>query len=136
MAHLMSALALTFMAPSVASADMHLSGDKAFEAQTVGRTFYYMRDGQPFGTEQYLPGHKVIWAFTGDDCMKGTWVAEGDMICFSYEDAPDQMQCWHFTQSVAGLSGHFIGAGPSEAPLIARQSSPEPMACMGPDVGV
>jgi len=129
-------LSLAALTPLAARADVAPLDAKAFEALTLGRTFFYTRQGQPFGTEQYLPDHKVIWAFTGDDCLKGTWVAQGDAICFSYEDAPDQTQCWYFNQTDAGLEGHFIGADPAEPPLIARQSSPEPMGCMGPDVGV
>ena len=123
-------------AQPVACADTPVTSADAFAALTTGRTFFYTKNGQPFGAEQYLPGHKVIWAYTGEDCMKGTWIALGDAICFTYEDAPDQSQCWQFTQSDAGLEGWFIGSDASEAPLIARQSSPEPMACMGPDVGV
>lgn len=130
------ALPLLGSGPIDASADMAPLDAKAFEALTTGRTFFYSRQGQPFGTEQYLPDHKVIWAFAGDGCMKGSWVAHGEAICFSYEDAPEQLQCWNFNQTYAGLEGHFVGADPTEAPLIARQSSPEPMACMGPDVGV
>lgn len=107
-----------------------------FDALTTGHTFFYSRDGQPFGAEQYLPGHRVIWAFTGADCEKGAWTADGDSICFTYETRPGLRQCWRFRATAEGLLGSFVGAPPGEPPLIARRSSPEPMACLGPDVGV
>lgn len=105
-----------------------------FDAATVGKTLYYNSAGQPYGVEQYLPGRKVIWAFLGDDCRKGEWYPEGNDICFTYEDRPEP-QCWTFYQSGAGLLARFRG-DPATLPLIAIEESGEPMACMGPDVGV
>lgn len=107
-----------------------------FEALTTGRTFFYTRAGEPYGAEQYLPGHRVVWAFTGDACLKGEWLANGDSICFSYEDRPGALQCWRFDQTSSGLQGSLVGAPPDDPPLVARRSSPDPMACIGPDVGV
>lgn len=105
-----------------------------FDAATVGRTLYYNSAGQPYGVEQYLPGRKVIWAFLGDDCRKGEWYPEGSDICFVYEDRAEP-QCWTFYQSGRGLLARFRG-DPASLPLIAVEESGEPMACMGPDVGV
>ena len=118
-------------APS--AAENPLTGE-AFGQATTGRTFFYSRDGQSFGAEQYLPGRRVIWAFTGDDCQKGYWYPEGSEICFVYEDEPGP-QCWTFTQGPDGLTGRYRGDA-ENPPLIARRSSPEPMACLGPDIGV
>ena len=105
-----------------------------FEQATTGRTFFYSRDGQSYGAEQYLPGRKVIWAFTGDDCQKGLWYPDGPDICFVYENKPDP-QCWIFTQGAGGLEARFRDDF-AESPLLGQRSSPEPMACLGPDVGV
>jgi hypothetical protein len=113
--------------------DQPLAGE-AFAKATIGRTFFYSRDGLSYGAEQYLPGRQVIWAFSGDDCMKGYWYPEDHDICFVYEDAPDP-QCWTFRKEGAGLNAQFRG-DTQNAPLIATRSSPEPMTCMGPDVGV
>ncbi len=108
--------------------------DQAFADATTGRTFFYSRAGQAFGAEQYLPGRKVIWAFTGDDCQKGYWYPQGSEICFVYDDEPGP-QCWTFEKTPDGLTGRYRGDS-ENAPLIAKRSSPEPMACLGPDVGV
>lgn len=105
-----------------------------FEAATVGRTLYYNSGGLAYGVEQYLPGRKVIWAFLGDDCRKGEWYEDGGFICFVYEDNAEP-QCWTFFQSDDGLLARFRG-DPFGLPLIAVEESPEPMACLGPNVGV
>ena len=126
---LLSALAL---ATPLFAADTPLTAD-AFDAATVGKTFFYQRGGISYGAEQSLPDHKVVWAFTGDDCKKGYWYSRGTLICFIYEDKLDP-QCWTFTQTADGLSARFDGDTANE-PLVALRSSPEPMACMGPDVG-
>jgi len=122
-----------FLPTTLIAADAPLTPD-AFEAATTGRTFYYSLGSELYGVEQYLPGRKVIWAFTGDDCRKGEWFPNAGAICFVYEDNPDP-QCWSFTQTPEGLSAHIVG-DTENPPLVAHQSSPAPMKCLGPDVGV
>jgi hypothetical protein len=117
----------------LAAAEAPLTAEE-FDALSVGRTFFYNSGGQSYGAEQYLPGHKVIWAFTGDDCLKGEWYADGPDICFVYEGKPDP-QCWAFRQAKDGLTAEFRGETANQ-PLVAVEQSPEPMKCMGPNVGV
>jgi hypothetical protein len=120
-------------AARAAEPDQPLTAEE-FDALSVGRTMYYESEGKAYGAEQYLPGRRVVWAFLGDDCLKGTWYPEGQDICFVYEDRPDP-QCWTFYQSEKGLIAHFRG-NPDGAPLVGVQQSPAPLACLGPDVGV
>lgn len=105
-----------------------------FEAATVGRTLYYTSGGQAYGAEQYLPGRRVVWAFLGDDCRRGSWYEAEGYICFVYEDEP-QPQCWSFFQGSGGLTARFRD-DPSGLPLVAVEESPDPMQCLGPNVGV
>ncbi|MFN0115715.1 MAG: hypothetical protein ACKVPY_13675 [Paracoccaceae bacterium] len=105
-----------------------------FEALSVGRTFFYEADGVPYGAEQYLPGRKVVWAFVGDDCRKGSWYEDAGYICFVYEDSAEP-QCWTFEASPTGLMARFRD-DPGGAPLVGVRQSPAPLACLGPDVGV
>ena len=116
-----------------ADGDRPLTGAE-FEALTTGHTMTYESGGEPYGTEQYLPGRKVVWAFTGDDCKKGTWYEEGAYICFVYDDEPDP-QCWIFHRNGSGLTAQFRG-DPEGLPLVAVNQTAKPMACMGPDIGV
>ncbi len=124
--------ALTGALPGLA-ADAALTAEE-FDALTVGHTFYYNSAGQPYGAEQYLPGRKVVWAFMGDDCRKGSWYPDGPYICFVYDD-DGQPQCWTFYKSGGRLMAQFRD-DPAGDPLIAVEESPAPMACLGPNVGV
>lgn len=105
-----------------------------FDAATVGRTLYYNSGGLPYGAEQYLPGRRVVWAFLGDDCRKGEWYEEDGFICFVYDDTPEP-QCWTFFAAQGGLTARFRG-DPLGQPLVAVEESPEPMQCLGPNLGV
>ena len=66
-----------------------------FDAYATGKTLYYAQGGAIWGSEQYLPGHQVLWAFTDEPCEFGQWYADGDAICFVYEGKTDA-NCWHF----------------------------------------
>lgn len=105
-----------------------------FEAYTTGKTMTYAEGGAVFGTEQYLPGRRVRWAFTGDQCKIGHWYPEGDLICFVYEDTADP-QCWKFWQDEAGLRARF-NDDPAGTELSEVRQTDQPLACAGPDVGV
>ena len=129
-----TALALMLTAPVNAAEPGGPLNAAEFEAATLGRTLYYNSGGEPYGVEQYLPGRQVVWAFLGDDCRKGEWYEDQGFICFVYEDNPEP-QCWTFWQSDRGLLAKFK-SDPFGLPLIAVEESPEPMACMGPNLGV
>ena len=130
---LLASLLLGAGAVVAAEGERPLTGAEV-EALSTGRTLFYNSGGESYGAEQYLPGRKVVWAFTGDDCKDGEWYEDGQYICFTYEDEPAP-QCWTFYQSDKGLLARFRD-DPEGLPLIAVEQSPEPMACMGPNVGV
>lgn len=104
-----------------------------FDARTQGKTITYSAGGVPYGTEQYLPGHRVIWAFTAEDCRAGTWFQQGEEICFDYGDESG-LQCWQFFDTPAGLSARFAGS-PESDPLVSLAETAEPLACPGPKIG-
>ncbi|WP_284163632.1 hypothetical protein [Frigidibacter sp. SD6-1] len=127
-------LAAAFLAAGGALADpLPLQGE-AFDKAVTGRTFHYRAGPTSFGTEQYLPGRRVIWAYTGDDCVKGVWYPEGEDICFLYEDQEGPV-CWSFATTDTGLVARSLG-NPDLPPLTGRQTLPGTLACLGPDVGV
>ncbi|MEM9437049.1 MAG: hypothetical protein AAGA15_08410 [Pseudomonadota bacterium] len=106
-----------------------------FEALTTGKTLTYATEGQtPYGTEEYLPGRKVRWAFTGQECKDGEWFEEGGLICFIYEDNPDP-QCWSFFLTPQGIRAQFENRE-GTAPLYSIAESTEPLFCPGPLIGV
>jgi hypothetical protein len=115
------------------AADPPLSG-AAFEAYASGKTLSFAVDGQIYGSEQYLPGRRVIWAFAGEECRRGIWYEADGQICFVYDDDPAP-QCWLFFRGTDGLSAQFMG-DPDGSPLKEVAQSPEPLSCPGPEVGV
>lgn len=108
---------------------------ESFERYTTGHTLTFSHEGMPYGTEQYLPGRRVIWAFMGEDCEEGRWYPRGEMICFEY-DTYHIEQCWHFYRSERGLRAVFQGPDGPATELYEAERSTAPLLCEGPDVGV
>jgi hypothetical protein len=128
---ILSALLLTLATPTLAQTTM--TADE-FDAFVTGKTMDYIAHGQVYGREVYLPGRKVRWAFTADECRTGTWYADGPHICFLYEHDPEP-KCWIVWADGDGLAASYITDTPDIAPRLVRETN-EPLACEGPDVGV
>ncbi|HPE26034.1 hypothetical protein [Albidovulum sp.] len=126
-----AALIALVASPALGADDRPLSAE-AFAALTTGRTITYSSGGIYYGTEQYLPGRRVIWTF-GDYCQEGRWDARDDMICFTYED-DEAPSCWIFRRRADGLAA-WDDDDPEGEPLVSTYQSRAPMAC-GPEVGV
>ena len=104
-----------------------------FEAYATGKTLSYAEGAKIWGSEQYLPGRKVIWAFTKDMCQYGRWYEDKGSICFVYE-GDGTPQCWHFFKDSAGLRAEYI-SDPPVTELSEVKQSRTPLSCPGPDVG-
>jgi hypothetical protein len=128
-------VALALATPAAAQAPM--SGAE-FEAYVTGRTLTFAEGGVVYGIEEYLEGRRVRWAFVEDECKDGTWyeaTVEGQpMICFIYEDAPDNEQCWTFFRTARGLKARFMN-DPEARELYEVEQSREPLMCLGPRIG-
>lgn len=122
-----------FGLPALADPGPPLTGAE-FEAYTTGRTLTYAQQGEVFGTEQYLPGRRVMWAFEGEACQSGHWYEAGEFICFLYDDAPDRPQCWTFHLDGGALRARFA-EDPEGTDLAEVAQSDRPLHCPGPDVG-
>ena len=124
--------ALLLAAPGQA-ADISVTAE-AFEALSTGRTLTYSLGGEVYGTEQYLSGRRVLWAFEGEECRTGAWYEDEGRICFVYEAGSDP-QCWTYFRDAGGLKAQFAGDPPgAEAASVAE--IPGPLDCPGPQVGV
>lgn len=118
---------------SAADPSAPLDGE-AFEAEVTGRTLTYSEYGTIYGIEQYLPGRRVRWRFSGDECQFGRWFPKGDEICFVYEGSP-QEHCWKFWLDENGLKARLMDDAPV-VDLSQVAESSQPLSCAGPDVGV
>jgi hypothetical protein len=126
---------LVLILAAATQAERPMSGAE-FDAYTLGKTLTYLSAGQPYGAERYKPGHRVTWAFSGDDCVDGVWSEpEPGLICFVYDEAIETPQCWNFFHSAKGLRAVFAGEdGGSE--LYETEQTRVPLLCLGPEVGV
>ena len=104
-----------------------------FDALTLGRSMTWSEFGQVYGLEQYLPNRRVRWTLLGDTCVEGSWYADGQAICFQYEDRPDPV-CWKMTQAQSRLNASLV-AQAGENAFVVIEETQEPMACFGPEVG-
>jgi hypothetical protein len=120
------------LAASPALAETPLNADQ-FDTATQGNTITYDYGSGILGTEEYLEGRKVRWAFEGDLCIYGTWNEQGDEICFVYENDP-AAKCWHYYLRDGVIHGQYLGPGADSIVEVERTSTPLP--CAGPDVGV
>jgi hypothetical protein len=128
------ALCTAFALPGAALAvDGPMSGAE-FEAYTTGKTLYFYSQGEAYGVEEYRENRRVTWSFLDGRCKEGTWYAEGEQICFVYEDNPGP-QCWLFFREPGGLRAVFEGRE-TGTELYEAGEADEPMLCLGPEVGV
>ncbi|TFL18646.1 hypothetical protein [Jannaschia formosa] len=127
-------LALSLLA-APAFAERAVSPEE-FEQMVHGKTFHFDRFGEPFGSEQYFPDRRVIWAFEGGECQRGIWFANvRDEICFVYDSSPEP-QCWHFLEMPDGdLHARVVGDDPTQD-LVTSDIGTESLDCPLPDLGV
>ncbi|MDO9524123.1 MAG: hypothetical protein Q7J57_01070 [Gemmobacter sp.] len=105
-----------------------------FEARVTGRTLSFAVDGAAYGKEQYLPGRRVVWAFSEGPCREGVWYEQAPgQICFTYDHDPTP-QCWAFFDTDKGLRAQFEKSDRA-LDLIEVGQSDQPLSCPGPDVG-
>lgn len=102
-----------------------------FDAYATGQTLSYAQGNQIWGTEQYLPGRRVLWQPADQPCEYGTWYEDNGAICFEYEANPGP-NCWLFYQGPQGLIAQFL-SGTGFLSEVAK--SPEPLNCPGPLIG-
>ena len=127
-----AALLINHATPLVAAAQTPLTADE-FDAYATGKTLAYAQGDEIWGIEQYLPGRRVVWAFSADECQYGTWFPKDEQICFLYDNDPEP-QCWTFYRQGEGLKAKFAGEDGTELAEVAQSS--EPLNCPGPDIGV
>lgn len=125
-------LAVLVLASPAVAADRPMTGPE-FEAYTTGKTLFYGTNGRDYGVEEYLENRRVRWSFLGDECVDGIWYERGADICFRYDGRIEE-QCWQFFLSEDGLTARVSGDTGSPTVYEIRQS-PEPMQCLGPQIG-
>ncbi len=122
-------LALTLATPL--AAETPLSGEE-FEALVEGKTLSFATEQGTYGTEYYAANRRVVWAFSGDNCVNGEWFEaespSGPMICFEYENNPTP-QCWQVFDQGGLLRAEFMNDPGTSVLYQARET--EPLVCGG-----
>lgn len=125
-------LLLSLALPLPALAGQPMSA-REFEDYVTGRTLTYNAGGKPYGVEEYMPHHRVRWAFLGDDCVEGQWFEKNGQICFVYETDLSP-QCWTFEREPGGLVARFQN-DPNATEVYEAKQDDHKMQCRGPLVG-
>ena len=108
---------------------------EAFDAAATGRTLHFSLAGQPFGSEQYFSGRRVLWRFEDGSCQLGRWWPSGALICFAY-DSGGGAQCWAFRPHPGGFSAALVEGGAETGFVLDLAGSDSvPLDCPGPGVG-
>ncbi|SFC98191.1 hypothetical protein [Tropicimonas isoalkanivorans] len=124
---------LLLLPMAAAAAEEPLTAEQ-FDARTQGRTLYFYSGGAAYGAERYHGNRQVTWTFLDGQCKEGHWYQDGQFICFVYDDLPDP-QCWTFFDTGSRLRALFEDReGATE--LYEAGETEEPLACVGPEVGV
>ncbi|MBT0958840.1 hypothetical protein IV417_15735 [Alphaproteobacteria bacterium KMM 3653] len=126
---------MCLIAPATWAQDSTPMTGAEFDAYVKDRTLYYNNLGEAYGVEQYLPDRQVKWSFLDGQCKDGYWYEDGPFICFIYEDAEGDPQCWTFFNEPTGLRALFQDT-PGQTELTEITEADEPMLCLGPDIGV
>ncbi|MGL4319382.1 MAG: hypothetical protein ACRCS3_00815 [Paracoccaceae bacterium] len=105
-----------------------------FEDYATGKTIDYADDFGVWGREEYLPGRRVRFSLTDEECRFGTWYEKDDQVCFLYDFDPE-LKCWTYFTDGKNVTMVYESDGPGGTVSIARPTK-EPLVCLGPEVGV
>jgi hypothetical protein len=128
-------LALFLATPALARTPM--TGAE-FQAHVGTSTISYLYSSGVRGVADYGPDRTLLWAFEGDDCIRGYWFEDGDQLCFAFEDGT-LSACWHFFKDGDRLRGIATVLGSGDTPdleIYEVSHTDQPLTCSGPDVGV
>lgn len=81
---------------------------EAFDRLTLGQRMDTYDPLALYGVEEFLPGHRSIWR-DAQGCKRATWEQVGEQICFTYEDRPNDPDCWIYTFHEGALWGRYQG---------------------------
>jgi hypothetical protein len=123
--------------PLTAAAERPLTGAE-FQAHVGQNTISYLYSNAVRGVADYGPNRTLLWAFEGDDCIRGQWFEDGSDICFAFEDGT-LSACWAFHLDGNRLKGVATRLGSGALPdleIVELAHTDQPLTCTGPGVGV
>jgi hypothetical protein len=99
---------------------------RSFDALTLGKRFDTFDPNDLYGVEEFLPGQRSLWR-DARGCKSATWYQAGDMICFRYEDDPENPDCWVY-KTIDGVLWGWLD-GQANGPTVRLIEGTTPMTC-------
>lgn len=103
-----------------------------FRSISEGKTLYFYQFGEFYGVEKYFENGQSIWKPANGTCESGRWHAEGDQICFEYEDNPIK-SCWNILHSERGYTAR-INDNPAYYDLHLGEVNDDDIICPAPEL--
>lgn len=128
-------LFLMVLAAPIAVADETPVSPSEFRAFAEGYTLYFERDGQPFGSESFERGGKVLWRYNDGSCVEGAWRPHGAQLCFLFdsESAEGEVNCWRVLRTEeGGLFARLLSGEDSGLELQITGRDKRPLLCGDP----
>ena len=103
---------------------------EAFLARANGQTLTFTdyHSSQIVGVEQFLSTKLSVWAETDGRCSYGNIEQRGPLVCFIYEDFPNDENCWTPFEKNGDLL--VISSATYEIQQVTKISN-EPVICEG-----
>ena len=123
--------------PAMAAAETPLTGAE-FQSHIGQNTFSYLYSNGVRGTADYGPDRTLLWAFEGDECIRGQWFEDGSEICFAFADGT-LSACWHFfveQNRLRGVATRLGSGDPADLQIFEVSHTDQPLTCAGPGLGV
>jgi hypothetical protein len=128
---------LLMLWPALAAAETPMTGAE-FQAHIGQNTISYLYSNDVRGIADYGPNRTLLWAFEGEECIRGQWFEDRSDICFEFEDG-SLSACWNFYLDGNRLRGVATRLGSGEMPdieIFEVAHTDQPLTCSGPDIGV
>ncbi|MFV0472838.1 MAG: hypothetical protein ACK5MQ_01130 [Pikeienuella sp.] len=125
------ALALLLAGPAGAAEPMSAAD---FRAAAEGWTLHFRdRNGDYFGSEQYLENGRTVWLPSGGVCERGIWSEDQGRICFLYAAG---LSCWRlYPDGEDGIYAESADDGPGVTRIWLERRDRNPVLCPeGPGV--
>ncbi|GHA55027.1 hypothetical protein GCM10008927_21090 [Amylibacter ulvae] len=103
-----------------------------FRSISEGKTLYFYQFGEFYGVEKYFENGQSIWKPANGTCESGQWHAEGNQICFEYQDNPIK-SCWNIYQSDQGYHAR-INNNPAYYDLHLGKVNDDDIICPAPEL--
>lgn len=104
------------LALPVGAQEAPLAPEALLDRLVGGSAVFTLPGGAYVGTEYFPSRARSFWRDAAGRCANGALSVEADLLCFRYEDRPDEAHCWApFEGPEGGLFYRHAGSGEVQA---------------------